>query len=696
MAVIGTLSRDLVQHPTLPRLLSGELRRVSSTPQCQGLDALVEWGKPSFRKRSEALAEQIGLPLFRLREGFLRAYAEHEDFPSLSLIVDDLGTCDDADYPSRLEALLNAEESPLEGIETEADAAMRLLISERLSRYNDAPDLNVSLLRSDDRERVLVVDQTQEGERGRASQRASGFEDMLAAASAENPGATIYVYTPCTGNVSQTRDHEPSGNGVEVGRIVVLRERANPWSLLESMDRVYTVGAHLGFEALMAGLPVSVFGMPWYAGWGATDDRQPSVRCAHTRSVRELFAAAYIRYSRYLNPETLEPGDIFDVMRWLARQRRVEGRIQGRRVMVGFRRWKAANLGTRLSLLPTRLNRVSDARKAERLGLNPEDALVLWGRDTPAEVLSLASRTGARLLHVEDGFVRSVGLGSDMVPPYSIVLDERGIYFDPGQVSDLEHLLNTHRFTDDELDRAERIRDWVVKHRITKYNLEPHCVPDWESQGREVALVPGQVEDDASIRYGANAVRTNLELLKAARRAHPDGFLVYKPHPDVIRGGREGHVVPSEALEIVDHVETELSVISCIEACHTVHTMTSLTGFDALLRGKRVVTYGEPFYAGWGLTDDRARDAKALARRSRCLGLTELVAGTLLLYPLYWDPVLNGYTNCEAVLRRIIQEREALMAQTGLVYQPLGYCRRQWLKLKIIHRACGWKKCLFR
>ncbi|WBF19565.1 capsular polysaccharide biosynthesis protein [Halomonas elongata] len=638
------------------------------------------------------LAERTGVPLFSLEEGFLRAYAEHEGLPSLSLIVDDLGTYGDALSPPRLEALLNEEASPLKGIESKADKAMHLLMSERLSRYNDAPDLDASLLSCDARERVLVVDQAWDELGGKAGQHAPSFQDMLAAALAENPDATICAYTPHAGRSS--RDHESGALTEHDGgeRVVVLHKQVNPWSLLESMSRVYTVGAHIGFEALMAGLPVSVFGMPWYAGWGATDDR---LACAHrvrSRSVGELFAAAYIRCSRYLNPVTLEPGDIFDVIRWLARQRRVEGRIEGRRIMVGFRCWKAANLGARLSLLPTRLARVADARKAERLGLGPRDALVLWGRDTPPEISSLAVRTGARLLHMEDGFVRSVGLGSEMVPPRSIVLDERGIYFDPGQASDLEYLLNTHRFTDDELERAERVRSWIVQHRITKYNVEPHCVPDWDTQGREVVLVPGQVEDDASIRYGTNAVRTNLGLLEAARTAHPEAFLVYKPHPDVIRGGRQGHVVFSETFDLVDHVETELSVISCIEACDTVHTMTSLTGFDALLRGKRVVTYGEPFYAGWGLTDDRAADAKALARRSRRLNLAELVAGTLLLYPLYWDPVLHGYTSCEAVLRRIIQERDALMARTGLVHKRLGYCRRQWRKLKIIHRSFVWGK----
>jgi capsular polysaccharide export protein len=59
--------------------------------------------------------------------------------------------------------------------------------------------------------------------------------------------------------------------------------------------------------------------------------------------------------------------------------------------------------------------------------------------------------------------------------------------------------------------------------------------------------------------------------------------------------------------------------------------MTSLAGFEGLLRGRRVVTYGMPFYAGWGLTADQYRSE----RRSRRLNLDELVAGCLLKYPRY-------------------------------------------------------------
>ena len=115
--------------------------------------------------------------------------------------------------------------------------------------------------------------------------------------------------------------------------------------------------------------------------------------------------------------------------------------------------------------------------------------------------------------------------------------------------------------------------------------------------------------------------------------------------------------------------------------------MTSLTGFDALLRGKKVVTYGQPFYAGWGLTEDRAKNATAFERRQRRLTLDELVAGALLHYPIYWDWDLKGYTTCEAVLNRILEERTALEEGAGLESLRTGWLRRQGRKLAVLYRA---------
>jgi capsular polysaccharide export protein len=315
-----------------------------------------------------------------------------------------------------------------------------------------------------------------------------------------------------------------------------------------------------------------------------------------------------------------------------------------------------------------------------RLQWQPDDRLVHWGGVAPPGVEALAKETGASLLRMEDGFVRSVGLGSDMIRPLCLVLDSRGIYFDPRQESGLERILNTKVFSSEELARAQWVREFMVAHGVTKYNTEPREQAGWSSDGRQVIFVPGQVEDDASVRFGCEAVNTNLALLKAARAAHPGAFIVYKPHPDVLARNRIGKVALKAAREFADHIETRVSVISCIEACDVVHTMTSLTGFDALLRGKKVVVHGRPFYAGWGLTHDML----PIPRRERTLDLDSLVAGAMLTYPMYWDWELKGVTTCEAVLRRIVETRDALEEAGRLKHLRVGYVQRKIRKAKIL------------
>ncbi|MEI7664358.1 MAG: capsular polysaccharide biosynthesis protein, partial [Bacteroidota bacterium] len=149
-------------------------------------------------------------------------------------------------------------------------------------------------------------------------------------------------------------------------------------------------------------------------------------------------------------------------------------------------------------------------------------------------------------------------------------------------------------------------------------------------------------------------------------------------------GNRAGKLAMADARRWADHVETGVSVVSCIESCDEVHTMTSLTGFDALLRGRQVVTYGQPFYAGWGLTDDRMKTGEAFVRRQRILSIDELVAGALLRYPIYWDWDLKGYTSCEGVLYRIIEMRDSLERSGRLDKLRFGFVGRQWRKISIL------------
>lgn len=658
------------------------------------LDATLGWGRRKYGRHASGVAFRRGIPFFCLEDGFLRSFGTGKNFPPLSLVIDDQGIYYDSTLPSALEALLASPVNLLDAHAVDVARAKFLLLEHKLSKYNHAPDWvgpDSRLGKNDQADggaisRVLVIDQTA-GDMSVAlgGATADTFTAMLAAARAENPQAIIYVKTHPEVTSGRKRGYLTDVQDDEY--TVVLRQAINPLSLIERMDRVYVVTSTMGFEALLAGKPVSVFGMPWYAGWGATDDRQSCPRRTRARSVDELFAAAYFHYTRYLNPVTQQRGSIFDVIDWLVLQREVAARYPKRMVCVGFRRWKAANIAPLLSLHPGKVVFVPTAKAAQALAIEPGDCLIHWGRDAPAGLAALAGRSGARLLRMEDGFVRSVGLGSDLIRPLSLVLDASGIYFDPTQPSDLERLLNAGQFCASELARARRVREFIVEHGITKYNLEPRDKAAWATGGKQVVLVPGQVEDDASIRYGCTDVKTNLGLLQAARQAHPQAFIVYKPHPDVMSGNRAGKLALDQARALADHVETRLSVVSCIEACSVVHTMTSLTGFDALLRGKRVVVYGQPFYAGWGLTEDIVKDGAALARRQRRLSLDELVAASLLRYPMYWDWDLKGYTTCEAVLQRLMETRNALEAGGGLEKLRVGFARRQWRKLGILARS---------
>lgn len=692
---LGVFSGGIARIPFLAVLLGEAVRKPSRFNSREKVRAVIGWGLRPSAHYAKKYAQRHGLPYVALEDGFVRSFHTGQHQPPLSLVVDEAGIYYNCTQPSALEQLLASPVDVLAGPGSRTVQARAALLQAGLSKYNHAPDLPPDALRAGDVQRVLVVDQTA-GDMSVAlgGANAQSFADMLQAALDENPQATIYVKTHP--EVSSGRKGGYLTRVQNSERVVVLREAVNPLSLIQQMSKVYVVSSTMGFEALLAGKPVTCFGVPWYAGWGVTDDRQPNHpamqrRAAGTgrkRSVDELFAAAYLHYTRYLNPYTHQRGEITDVMRWLVQQKQVAQRYAGRMICVGFRRWKAANLRPMLSLYPERVLFVKNAAEAAALQPVKDDCLVCWGRVPPAGVQELAEQTGVRLLRMEDGFVRSVGLGSDLIPPRSFVLDAKGIYFDPGQPSELEDLLNHRECTANDVERARKVRECIVQHRLTKYNLEPNTPVQWGSAGRQVVLVPGQVEDDASIRFGCDVergVHTNMGLLQAARAQFPDAFIVYKPHPDVASGNRKGRLALQQAMHYADAVETQASVVSCVEACDVVVTMTSLTGFDALLRGKRVVVHGRPFYAGWGLTED----VLPVPRRLRTRSLDELVYCALIAYPLYWDPVLKGYTSCEAVLEQLRQRRDALASSGKLQQLRVGYVARQWRKLKVLVQALG-------
>jgi capsular polysaccharide export protein len=274
--------------------------------------------------------------------------------------------------------------------------------------------------------------------------------------------------------------------------------------------------------------------------------------------------------------------------------------------------------------------------------------IAVWPSRMPA---GLAQAAGDRLVRIEDGFIRSIGLGADLHPPLSIVVDYSGIYYDPNGPSDLETILATADFTPEIIARAEGLIETIVTRGISKYASAAPIAPATPRTSRTV-LVPGQVEDDMSVRLGGAGIGGNLELLRRARAAEPDAHILFKPHPDVDAGHRTGRVPDAALLEHANEIVRGEAMPSLLARIDAVHVLTSLTGFEALLRGLDVTVHGHPFFAGWGLTRDLAGP---LPRRTRRLSLGALVAGTLILYPRYLDPVTELPCPPETVLQRFAE-----------------------------------------
>jgi capsular polysaccharide export protein len=278
------------------------------------------------------------------------------------------------------------------------------------------------------------------------------------------------------------------------------------------------------------------------------------------------------------------------------------------------------------------------------------DEVALWKSRTSSSVLGELQRRQAQPVEVEDGFIRSVGLGADCVPPLSIVVDRLGAYFDPSTPSELENLIEQGGFSPELIERSKRLRALIVEQGISKY-AAGNVTLQRRAGDRLHLLVAGQVEDDRSVIAGGGPIATNLELLRRVRSLAPDAFITYKPHPDVEAGHRVGALAPEIALSLADEVVSDQPIGALIDIVDEVHVNTSLAGFEALMRGRVVVTHGVPFYAGWGLT----RDLGAVpARRRAQRTIDELVAAALLLYPRYLDPQTGLPCPPEILVSRLV------------------------------------------
>lgn len=278
--------------------------------------------------------------------------------------------------------------------------------------------------------------------------------------------------------------------------------------------------------------------------------------------------------------------------------------------------------------------------------------VALWRTKTSQSAIAILRDRAVKLVEVEDGFLRSRGLGADCVPPLSITVDRVGAHFDPSSESELENLLQNGAFNEALLARARGLRHVIVEAGLGKYERGAAPLDRPAGDVRHI-LVPGQVEDDRAVQAGGCGLVSNLDLLKKVREQAADAHIIYKPHPDVVAGHRRGAIREEHCLRYADQILADAPIASLLDMVDEVHVNTSLAGFEALLRGKPVTTYGVPFYAGWGLTRDLG---PIPSRRTTSRTIDELVVAALLIYPRYLDPVTGLPCPPEIVVQRLNSE----------------------------------------
>lgn len=426
----------------------------------------------------------------------------------------------------------------------------------------------------------------------------------------------------------------------------------DPWSMLA--DRAPLV-AHGDDEwlalAIIAGCPVRILAP---GRFGAPDDPVMTLR---RRVATDLAGVCY------RDPFTGADATLDATIALLGDWRRM---FEANRNIVagcGFSWWKRREIARFLWTPEHSLRFFRSERAALAHAERQSGALAVWPSRVSDALVADARARRVPLVRVEDGFVRSVGLGSNLVPPSSIAVDRRGIHYDPALPSDLETLLAETDFTPEMLARAARLRETIVASGISKYGRDTaHGMPP--RTGRRLVLVAGQVEDDMSVRLGGAGLASNLDLLRRARALEPDSEIWFRPHPDVDAGHRVGAVRDADAMLHADRIVRGGGMAPLLDMVDAVHVLTSLTGFEALLRGRDVTCHGIPFYAGWGLTRDLARVPD---RRGRALSLDALVAGVLIAYPRYLDPVTGLPCAPEMLIRRM---------ESGTSRNPLGWLTR--------------------
>ncbi|MEO1952774.1 glycosyltransferase [Thioclava sp.] len=251
------------------------------------------------------------------------------------------------------------------------------------------------------------------------------------------------------------------------------------------------------------------------------------------------------------------------------------------------------------------------------------------------------------------------------------VFDDRAQYYMADYETRLTEKLNGEfHLTPQERERACRLMHRIVDARISKYNSQPFFMPPVSPRHDRRVLVVDQTFADASIAYGHASEDTFKNMLDAALRENPDAEILIKTHPDINwadKGTRRGYFDHMKSEGRVRILRDSVNPFQIFDLVDKVYVGTSGLGFEALLAGKQVACFGAPWYAGWGLTDDRV----PVPHRHRQRSLAELFHAFYIWYTIYHLPDGEVPSTIESVLDYIEEKRPVRPIPTTAPSAPL-------------------------
>jgi capsular polysaccharide export protein len=593
-------------------------------------DIVLGWGDKKRNHLVEKFCDFRKVPYIALEDGFIKSVGLNEKkWPSFSMIIDHSGIYYNTTRISELENIINKTDFNKELLDR-AKAAIEKVKDNKITKYNCEVDLKDSKFKMPYGKNILLIDQTVNDYSIKVSSKGQiDFDKMFKEAKKRFPEHNILIKT-----------HPEVIRGKKKGYlkkyfkkigVYPISENINNYSVFEHVDAVFTVSSLSGMEALIAGKKVYCFGRPFYSGHGLTTDFRKFRRKRKKLKIEELFAASYILYPRYYNPITNKICKFEEALEEIIYLKKKYYQRRKTYHCWGFSIWKQDSIKKILQTPHNEVYFYRNLKEAIKYARYNNESLAIWATKEKGKNREIIAKSNIKPIRVEDGFIRSLGLGSDFTPASSLVLDDIGIYYDPRKESKLENLINNIKLNKKQKERAKELAKSIIENRITKYNKFQNEVKISIPKDRKVILVIGQVEDDASIRTQKEGIKSNLRLLQKVKKDNPKAFIIYKAHPDVVSGNRAGHIAKRDAIKYANLIVENGTISELIKKCNEIHTISSLVGFEALLQNKIVHCYGMPFYAGWGLT----KDLVECGRRRKTVTIEELIYATIFEYPIY-------------------------------------------------------------